>query len=144
MAFEEEEKIFDDFLRTRGLKHSEQRRDILKTFLETEKHLKADELDELVKKVNPSIGRSTVYRTLKLFRESGLCRELKLDDGTSRYEHLYGHEHHDHLICKSCGNLHEVYDHEIERLQENLAKKHGFMITSHKLVMYGICSKCGN
>lgn len=141
MVFEEE-KIFDDFVKTRGLKNSEQRRDILRTFLKTEKHLTVEELHKLVKKVNPSIGTATVYRTLKLLRESGLCREFKLDDGTSRYEHLYGHEHHDHLICENCGNILEVCDHEIERLQEKLAKKHGFRITSHKLEIYGICSKC--
>ena len=105
MAFEEEQKIFNDYVHSRGLKHSGQRKDILLTFLKTEKHLTADELYRLVKKRNPSIGTATVYRTLKLLRESGLCREFRLDDGTTRYEHLYNHEHHDHLICSICGNL---------------------------------------
>jgi Fur family ferric uptake transcriptional regulator len=144
MAFEEEQKIFDDFVRNRGLKHSDQRREILLTFLKTEKHLTADELYRLVKKRNASIGTATVYRTLKLLSESGLCREFRLDDGTARYEHLYGHDHHDHLICTSCGNLEEVVDPEIEKLQEKLAQKRGFTISNHKMEIYGICRKCRN
>lgn len=144
MTFVEEEKIFDEFVKKKGLKNSEQRRQILKTFLKTEEHLTVEELHRLVKKKNPSIGTATVYRTLKLLRECGLCREIKLDDGASRYEHLYGHDHHDHLVCESCGRLIEVVDPEIERLQEKLAKKNGFKITSHKLEIYGICNKCRN
>lgn len=144
MAFEEEQKIFDDFVKSRGLKHSDQRREILLTFLKTEKHLTADELFRLVKKRNESIGTATVYRTLKLLSESGLCREFRLDDGTARYEHLYGHDHHDHLICTSCGKLEEVVDPEIEKLQEKLAKKQGFKISNHKMEIYGTCRKCRN
>jgi Fur family ferric uptake transcriptional regulator len=98
----------------------------------------------MVKKKNPSIGTATIYRTLKLLRESGLCRELKLDDDTKRYEHLYGHEHHDHIICTSCGRLVEVLEPEIEKLQEKLAKTHGFLIKNHKLEMYGLCKRCSS
>ncbi|UCE72632.1 MAG: transcriptional repressor [Nitrospiraceae bacterium] len=144
MAFEEENKIFDVFVHSKGLKQSSQRKDILRTFLKTEKHLTADELHRLVNKNNPAIGIATVYRTLKLIKESGLCCEFKLNDGTTTYEHLYNHDHHDHLICNSCGNLIEVLDPEIEKLQEKLARKHGFHISSHKLDIYGICKECGN
>jgi len=142
MPFTEEQKIFDDFVKRRGLKHSEQRREILRTFLRTEKHLTAEELYRLVKKRIPSVGFSTIYRTLKLLCECGLCRELKLEDGTVRYEHLYGHEHHDHLICVKCGKFVEVVDPEIERLQEKLAKREGFILEGHKLLMYGRCGDC--
>jgi Fur family ferric uptake transcriptional regulator len=144
MAFEEEQKIFNDYVQSRGLKQSGQRKDILLTFLKTEKHLTADELYRLVKKRNPSIGTATVYRTLKLLRESGLCREFRLDDGTTRYEHLYNHKHHDHLICSICGSLVEVLDPEIEKLQDKLAKAHGFTVSRHKMEIYGICRKCRN
>lgn len=142
MAFEEEQKIFDSFVREKGLKHSGKRRDILLTFLKTEKHLTADELHALVKKKKPAIGIATVYRTLKLLCESGLSSELRLGDGTVRYEHSYGHEHHDHLVCVKCGNFTEVLDPDIERLQERLAKKEDFKLQGHKLLMYGICRGC--
>jgi Fur family ferric uptake transcriptional regulator len=142
MPFEEEQKIFDGFVKDKGLKHSGQRKDILLTFLKTEKHLSADELYALVKKKSPRIGIATVYRTLKLLCESGLSSELRLADGSVRYEHFYGHEHHDHLVCVKCGNFTEVLDPEIEKLQERLAKKEGFSLQGHKLLMYGICRKC--
>lgn len=143
MDIKEEEKVFDDFVRSRGLKYSEQRWQVLRTFLRTEKHLAPDELHSLVKKGFPSIGIATIYRTLKLLRESGLCRELKLDDGTTRYEHLYEHDHHDHLICIECGSLTEIFDREIEKLQAKLARKNSFRIKSHKLEIYGVCKNCG-
>lgn len=142
MAFEEERKLFSEFVKSRGLKQSDQRNQILVAFLKTEKHLSAEELHNIVRRTNPSIGIATVYRTLKLFLDSGLCRELRLDDGTSRYEHQFGHDHHDHLVCSGCGTLVEVFDPEIEKLQEKLAARHGFQVSRHKLEMYGLCKSC--
>jgi Fur family ferric uptake transcriptional regulator len=144
MAFEKERSVFEDYIRNKNLRHSEQRLLVLYTFLKSEKHLTADELYKMVKRKNPSIGTATVYRTLKLLRDCGLCRELRLDDGTTKYEHLYGHDHHDHLICTNCGTLVEAVDPEIEKLQERLARVHGFTIKRHKLEIYGICRRCRN
>ncbi len=142
MKNKKEIDLFEDYIRSKNLRQSEQRIQVLEVFLKSEKHLTADELYRMVKKKNPSIGTATVYRTLKVLRESGLCRELKLDDGTTRYEHLYGHKHHDHLVCTHCGSLVEVVDPEIEKMQIKLAKAHGFYIKCHKLEMYGICKRC--
>ena len=142
MIFKEEIDLFDDCVRSKGLKQSGQRRDILRTFLKTEKHLTADELFHLVKKKNPSIGVATVYRTIKLICDCGLGRELRLDNNSVRYEHLFNHDHHDHLYCKNCGELTEVVDVEIERLQEKLAKKAGFKMQGHRLIIHGLCGKC--
>ncbi len=144
MSNKKEREVFEDYIRSKNLRHSEQRMQIIDAFLKTERHLTVDELYTMLKKKNPSIGTATVYRALKLLRESGLCRELRLDDGVIKYEHLYGHEHHDHLICTSCGRLVEVLDPEIERLQEKLAKTNGFHIKSHKSEIYGLCKKCRN
>jgi len=83
-----------------------------------------------------------VYRTLKLLTSSGLAREVDFGEGLSRYEHLWGHAHHDHLICTSCGRTLEVMDTEIERLQERLAQRHGFSLTGHKMDLYGLCPRC--
>ena len=139
---QEEEKIFEDYLATKNLKHSEQREAILHVFLNIDKHLTASELYRIVQKKYPKVGYATIYRTLRLLCECGLCRELKLEDGTARYEHLYGHQHHDHLICTKCGRFVEVVDPEIERLQEKLAKQHGFYPERHRMELYGVCRKC--
>ena len=142
MSYEEENKIFDDYVSNKGLKRSSQRKEVLWTFLKTEKHLTADELHRLVQKKIPSIGIATVYRTLKLLKESGLGREIKLEDRATRYEHQYNHAHHDHLVCSECGSLTKVLDPEIEKLQEKFAKKHDFRIDNHKLKIYGTCKQC--
>ncbi len=142
MAHLKEKELFQSYIESKGLRHSGQRMQILDVFLKTEKHLTTEEFHKLVQKKHPSIGIATVYRTLKLLSDCGLCRELKLEDGITRYEHLYEHEHHDHLVCTQCGALVEVLDAEIERLQEKLARSHGFEIESHKLELYGVCKKC--
>lgn len=135
-------EIFKKYLSKKNLKYSEQRIIILEVFLATEKHLTAEELYELVRKKQPSIGYATIYRTLKLLCECGISRELKFNDGLSRYEHLYGHKHHDHLICMKCGKYTEVLNKEIEKLQEKLAREEGFKAMKHKLEIYGLCKSC--
>jgi Fur family ferric uptake transcriptional regulator len=142
MSCKKEEKIFEEFLQTKNLKHSGQRQNILHVYLNTDKHLTAEELYGIVRKKYPVIGCATVYRTLKLLCECGLCRELRFEDSTTRYEHLYGHQHHDHLICTRCGRFTEVVDPKIERLQENLFKEHGFYPQRHRMDLYGVCKSC--
>ena len=142
MAWEKEENIFEDYLADKNFKHSEQRKEILHIFLNIDKHLTANELYRIVQKKYPAVGYATIYRTLRLLCECGLCRELKLEDGTTRYEHLYGHQHHDHLICTKCGRFVEVVDLEIERLQEKLVKQHGFYPERHRMELYGVCKRC--
>lgn len=135
-------EILEKYIREKGLRHTPQREDILRVFLSVERHLSADELHTIVKKKNPSIGYVTVYRTMKLLSEAGLCNEVDFGDGITRYEHLYGHEHHDHLICTRCGTYEEVVKPEIEKMQDELAKERGFIPMKHKLQIFGICCKC--
>lgn len=144
MTFEKEQKVLDEYISKNNLKHSEQRIKILEIILRSERHLTADELYRLVKKALPSVGYATIYRTLKLLSGCGICRDIKLEDGITRYEPLYGHEHHDHLICIKCGKFVEVLDPEIEKLQEKLAHSKGFIPVRHKLEMYGLCKECKN
>lgn len=142
MIKEKEEKIFEDYLNSQNLKHSQQRGKIADIFLSVDKHLTAEELYRLVKKKDQTLGFATVYRTLKLLCEAGLCRELKFEDGTTRYEHLYGHQHHDHLICTGCGKFVEVVEPGIEHLQERIFKEYNFYPQRHRMELYGICKKC--
>jgi len=142
MPFEKEHSVLSEYIRSKGLKQSEQRQKILDIFLETEQHLTAEDLYNIVKKDIPSIGYATIYRTLKLLAEAGLCRELQIENGMTRYEHLYGHEHHDHLVCTGCGKLIEIYSEEIEALQEIIAKRHDFVLEKHRMELYGTCKDC--
>lgn len=135
-------RMFENYLASKHLKHSQPRWEIMDTFLKADRHLTAEELYHLVKKKNSGVGSATVYRTLKLMCESGLCRELKFGDGSTRYERLQGKAHHDHLICTHCGSFVEVFDPEIESLQEKLFKLHGYHPQWHRLELYGICKDC--
>ena len=135
-------EILEKFITEKGLRYTPQREEILKIFLSVEKHLSTDELHKIVKKKNPGIGYVTVYRTMKLLEDAGLCNEIDFDDGITRFEHRYGHEHHDHLICVKCGSFIEVVKPKIERLQEKLAKEIRFTALRHKLQIFGICSRC--
>ncbi|MEW6087969.1 MAG: transcriptional repressor [bacterium] len=137
-----EEKILEEYIASKNLRPTVQRKQILNVFLATDRHLTADELYAVVKEKYSNVGFATIYRTLKLLCECGLCRELKLEDGTSRYEHLYEHKHHDHLVCIKCGRLVEVVEPGIERLQEKLFKKHGFEPERHRMELYGVCKAC--
>lgn len=134
--------VFDEFLRSKGLRHTLQRQKALETFLSVEKHVSIDELHKLVKNKYPEVGYTTIYRTMKLFSESGLCQEFDFGDGVLRFEHKFGHQHHDHLICVRCGKFTEVLDKRIEKMQDNLAKKHRFASLRHKLQIFGVCKQC--
>ncbi len=135
-------EILEKFIKEKDLRYTPQREKILRAFLSVEKHLSAEELHKIVKKKNPGIGYVTVYRTMKLLEEAGLCDEVDFGDGISRFEHRYGHKHHDHLVCVKCGNYTEVIKPKIEELQEKLAKEKHFTPLRHKLQIFGICSKC--
>lgn len=138
----EEKRVFGEHLKRVGLKHSHQRDVILEEFLKHHKHMSADDLYRLSRDRDPRIGFSTVFRTLKLLKDSGMAREVVLADGISRFEHNYNHPHHDHLICTSCSRIEEFYVSEIEDLQEQVAKKYHFKMKNHVMVLYGLCRTC--
>lgn len=142
MKTRKEFQILDEFVKAKGLRHTPQREKILDVFLSTERHVSCEELYKLVRKKYQGIGYTTVYRTMKLFSESGLCGETDFGDGVLRFEHKYGHEHHDHLICVKCGAFIEVMNPKIEKLQDTLARAHSFTPTKHKLEIFGVCRKC--
>ena len=138
----EKKKAFNSFAAAKGLRSTRQRDIILDIFLSTHQHISVEELYLKVKSSNPGIGQATVYRTLKLFAESGLAREILLHDGQTRYEHVVAGEHHDHLVCTGCNAIIEFEDETNENLQKDIALRHGFFIRSHKLEIYGLCSTC--
>jgi Fur family ferric uptake transcriptional regulator len=139
---EKEKEIFLDHLKRAGFKRTSQRDLILEVFLRTEGHSSAEELYQLVKVEDPSVGFTTVYRTLKLLVECGLAREELMGDGRRRYEHQYDHQHHDHLICTKCGDLIEFYSEVIESKQDEIARQFKFQPTHHSLRIFGLCAKC--
>jgi Fur family ferric uptake transcriptional regulator len=140
--FEIEKGIFQDHIQGSGLRRTGQRELILEIFLSTEDHLSSEDLYGLVHKIDPTVGHTTVYRTLKLLTEAGLAREVRFGDNKTYYEHHYNHDHHDHMICTECGKVIEFFSADIESLQDEMAGKFGFKPTHHSLRMWGVCSDC--
>ena len=143
MAMKHPLAVFEEYIAHNKLKITPQRRKIVEMLLNNEGcHLSAEEFHLRLKNAGVDVGQATVYRTLKLLCASGLAREVHFGDGMARYELEYGSEHHDHLICDVCGKQLEVMDKDIERLQELLAARHGFTLTSHRMNLYGVCDSC--
>src|SRR5258705_13980276 len=138
----EEQQVFLKHIQQKGLKRTSQRDLILDIFLRTEEHLSSEDLYRLVQKEDPSIGQTTVYRTLKLLTDAGLAREVRFGDGRTHYEHNYKHQNHDHMICSECGRIIEFYSPELEAIQDAMAAKYRFQLTEHLLRMIGICADC--
>lgn len=141
-ALKKELARVESLLSERGLRRSRPRELIVETFMAVADHVTAEELTSLARRRDARIGLATVYRTLRLLVDCGLCRELRLEDGTARFEPLRGSAHHDHLICVRCHKLVEAVDAEIERLQERLCRRHGFTAQHHRMEIYGLCDAC--
>ena len=139
---EKEIEIFERHVQEKGLKHSHKRQHILKTFLNSEQHLSAEDLFRLVKGRHPEIGYTTVYRTLKLIVDSGIAETVDFNDGVKRFERRIGREYHAHFICTKCGDHFESFDKNIEGLSSRLAEHQGFLPQKHRLEIFGLCRKC--
>lgn len=124
-----------------GGKRSRSRAQIMGIFFRSGRHLTVEELTRKVRVRNRTIGAATVYRTLKLLARMGYAKELDFGEGAKRYESSLT-EHHDHLICTECGKVSEFEEPTIEKLQEEVARRHGFSPTMHRLAIYGHCSAC--
>jgi Fur family ferric uptake transcriptional regulator len=135
-----EMQVLKEHLAKHQLKLTRQRELILSVFLKKE-HITAEEMYHLLAKKDPHLGLATIYRTLNLFCDAGLAQARHFGSQT-QYDNVSHKGHHDHLICTSCGKIVEFENCEIERLQEEVAAKNGFVIQTHKLELYGLCSSC--
>lgn len=143
-ALAEAHRVFEAYLRRKGLKQTRQRQQILDTFLGTDDHLTAEDLYHLVQKRYDGIGFATVYRTLHLIVDSGIARQREFSAGRKYYEHVFGEQqHHHHLICTGCGKIVEFMCPDVvERAQEETARLYGFVLQGHVHELFGICADC--
>ena len=121
----------------KGLRMTGQRRIIAEVLQSSEDHPDVEELFARAAKRDENISIATVYRTVKLFEESGILDKVEFGDGRARYEDAE-REHHDHLIDMNSGEVIEFCDPEIEALQEKIAEKLGYRLKGHKLELYGV------
>ena len=130
----------------KGVRLTDQRKTIAKVLSESKEvygskdHPDVDELHKRVSEIDKKISIATVYRTVKLFEETGILTKHEFKGGKARYEEL-NEGHHDHLIDVKTGEIIEFVDEEIEKLQKKVAEKHGYTLVDHKLELYGIKKK---
>ena len=126
----------DGNLRKAGLKVTQPRKRILELLDETgNKHVTADDIYRVLIQAGEDIGLATVYRVLNQFEAAGLVVKHNFEGGQAYYE-LDSGSHHDHMVCVETGKVIEFSNVEIERLQAEIAAKHGYDIVDHSLVIY--------
>ena len=122
--------------KTKGVRLTDQRRLIAKVMSEATDHPDVDELHKRVSKIDKKVSIATVYRTVKLFEESGILEKHDFKGGKARYEQSPD-THHDHLIDVNSGDIIEFVDQEIENIQNKIAEKYGYKLVDHRLELYG-------
>ena len=135
--------VIEEKCKQKGVRLTDQRKVIAKILSESKAvygskdHPDVDELHKRVTAIDDKISIATVYRTVKLFEESGILTKHEFKGGKARYEEL-NEGHHDHLIDVKTGEIIEFVDEEIEKLQKKVAEKHGYKLVDHKLELYGV------
>ncbi|WP_257929742.1 ferric uptake regulation protein [Campylobacter lari] len=134
---------FKKTLKDNGLKYTKQREVLLKTLYNSDMHYTPESLYVEIKQKNPelNVGIATVYRTLNLLEESGMATSISFGASGKKFE-LANKPHHDHLICKSCGEIVEFENPIIEQQQMLIAKEYNFKLTGHLMQLYGLCPQC--
>ena len=136
------EKRFRDYLATHGLRRTSQRRAVLREAFAERGHFDADSLLETLRRQGKRVSRATVYRALGHLVECGLVKEVLRCQGKAHYEHTFGHQHHDHLVCVECGRVIEFTSASIEKEQRRICEQYGFRPIEHRLGIRGVCRSC--
>lgn len=138
----EEQQRFENFLRSRQLKLTGERRELLAEVFAQKHHFDADQLHMELKQKGKAISRATVYRTLDLLVQCALVRKSSFGDQHAHYEAVRSDEHHDHLICLNCSTIIEFFRADLEKLQEAICADHGFKPLHHSHQIFGLCKEC--
>lgn len=136
--------LFRRYLREQGLPVTPQREAVANAIFTSTGHLSVEDIEkDLRERGERRIGKATIYRTIEILVRSGLVQEHDFNEGFKRYEHLFGQTPvHEHLICSECSEVIEFQSEEIIRLQDEIARQHGFIPTRHRFEVYGLCPAC--
>jgi Fur family transcriptional regulator, ferric uptake regulator len=128
-------------LKSSGLKATQPRIKILEVFQRAQRrHMTAEDVYKALLGEGSEIGLATVYRVLMQFEQAGLLARSNFESGKAVFELNEG-QHHDHLVCLSCGRVEEFFDAQIEQRQREVALARGFELQEHTLALYANCTK---
>jgi len=135
------QKIYD-YIERKGLRKTVQREAIIQAAFSTAEHYTADELIEMARRIEPTVSRATVYRTLPLLVESGQLKEIDLGKDHKTYDpNFVNRPHHNHLICVDCQKVVEFEDHYMETLEDCISKRLGFSPATKSVRIEATCDK---
>lgn len=139
---------YKELLHDLGGRLTSERLALLKTICDTEGHFQPNDILILLRKQGYNLSLTTVYRNLALLVQAGIICRATIQEGPRSggvwYEHIWDHEHHDHLICSHCGKKVEFFYPAIDILQDAVAKEYGFILERHHLELTGMCPDCQN
>ena len=124
-------ELLVEALKKEGLRFTEQRKFIWDEITSSDDHREAEDIFLSLRKKNINVSRATVYRTIDVLVKNNLVRKLDIGDAPSKYENKIDSHHHDHMICLETGDIIEFYNEELENLQDEIAKKHGYKVIRH-------------
>ncbi len=124
-------ELLVEALKKEGLRFTEQRKSIWDEITSSDDHREAEDIFLSLRKKNINVSRATVYRTIDVLVKNNLVRKLDIGDAPSKYENKIDSHHHDHMICLETGDIIEFYNEELENLQDEIAKKHGYKVVRH-------------
>jgi Fur family ferric uptake transcriptional regulator len=132
-------RLFGRYLREQGLPVTLQREAVAHVVFESDSHLSVEDIEVRLRSAGERIGRATIYRTLDLLVRSRLVEEHDFEEGFKRYEHRLSREPvHAHLVCSETGRIIEFRSEEVQRIVREVAARHGFEASHHKLVIFGL------
>jgi Fur family ferric uptake transcriptional regulator len=135
------EKIYA-FISEKGLRRTTQRDAIIAAAFDTKEHYTAEKLLKMARRIDPSVSRATVYRTLPLLVECGVLKEMDFGRDHKFYDPNYNeHPHHNHLICVDCNRIVEFEDQHIELLEDCITRRLGFSPASKSLRIEANCDE---
>jgi Fur family ferric uptake transcriptional regulator len=138
----QEKEQFCKLFKQDQLTDFEDRFAVMEAFMQTDGHVSSAQMIERLNELNLQLDPEFVRDTLKLMFQYGFASKQQFDNGEILYEHLHLGQHHDHMVCATCGAIAEFEDPGLEALQVQVAERHGFHLLQHKMEMYGICAQC--
>lgn len=139
---EDEKQQFMSLLHQLRIGEIDQRMAFAEAFFNSEEHHTVEGWRKFMQRRGLSLELEFVNRNLELLTRFGMAYKREFENEPARYEHHHLGDHHDHMICTSCGKITEFMNPELERLQDESAQDHGFRPLRHRLQIYGLCSDC--
>jgi Fur family ferric uptake transcriptional regulator len=136
-----EMEVLREYIRRHGLRFTPEREAIVKEVFSRHDHFTVDELYLSLRGKRP-ISRASLYRAVPLLIDAGLISEVFQDSGQTRYEHTFGHAHHCHLRCRSCGAVIEFHEPLLSEVEARVSGEHGYAPGGHRLEVLGTCPAC--